>query len=92
MEFSKKKVSHLNVQGEQLNMTVFFWYFVKSDMSSVRRCTLDKSQDTKNTALFNWSPCMEIFLLCIFVLCFLRQVIISDIFEKPNCVFGHKSI
>ena len=26
----------LKVQGDQLNMAVYFWYLVKSDLSSVR--------------------------------------------------------
>ena len=38
---------HPVVQGGQLNMAVFFWYLVKSDLSSVCTllftCTLDKS-------------------------------------------------
>ena len=52
----------LVVQGDQLNMAVFFWYLVKSDLSSAQlyTCTLDKSHFKsyqKNTALFNWLPC-----------------------------------
>ena len=27
------------VQGDQLNIAVFFWYLVKSDLSSIRYCT-----------------------------------------------------
>ena len=27
------------VQGNQLNMTVFFWFLIKSDLSSIRFCT-----------------------------------------------------
>ena len=49
-----------NVQGDQLNMTVFFWYIVESDLSRVRHCTRYTVQVTfsryKKQAMFNWSP------------------------------------
>ena len=52
-------------------MAVCFWYLVKSDLSSVRYCTLVHTnmhiciafvktlirRYPKNTAMFNWSPC-----------------------------------
>ena len=47
------------IQGELLNMAVFFWYLGKSDLS-VQLRTLDKSHFSryqKSTAMFNWSPC-----------------------------------
>ena len=48
------------IQGDQVNMTVIFWYLVKSDLSSKHMCTLDKSffaNYQKHTAISNWSPC-----------------------------------
>ena len=49
------------IQGEQLNIAVFFWYLGKSDFvcKRVQQRTPDKSRFTrylKNTATFNWSP------------------------------------
>ena len=32
----KTYIKHYEVQGDQLNMVVCFWYLVKSDFSSVR--------------------------------------------------------
>ena len=32
-------IHHLPLPGDQLNMAVCFWYFVKSDMTGVRYCT-----------------------------------------------------
>ena len=34
-------LKRLKVQGDLLNMAVFFWYLVKSDLSSLRYCTLE---------------------------------------------------
>ena len=55
----------LLLQGDQLNMAVFLWYLLERELSSVRYCmytrTLYKSLSTsyqKNTAMFNWSPCI----------------------------------
>ena len=48
------------VKPDQINMDVFFWYLVKTDLSSIRYCTLDKSHFTgykKHPAMFNWSLC-----------------------------------
>ena len=42
----KREPSYINisddfqVQGDQLNMAVYLWYLVKSDLSSVRYCTV----------------------------------------------------
>ena len=53
------------VQGDQLNMAIFFCYVVKSDLSMVYSTvytrTLDKSLITrykKHTDMYNWSPCI----------------------------------
>ena len=60
----KKCVIFTRVQGDQLNIAVSFWYLVKSDLSSERYCTRVHwtshfFQGTrKNTAVFNWSPCI----------------------------------
>ena len=50
------------VQGDQLNMAVFFGNFVKvtCPCTLLRTCTLEKALFTryqKNTAMFIWSPC-----------------------------------
>ena len=57
-------VGPLNVQGDQINMVVLFWYLVKSDLSSVPICSTSLHwtshflQGTrKNTVMFIWSPC-----------------------------------
>ena len=56
----KGKEKIIYIQGDQLNMAVFFWYTVKSDLFSVRYCThvyTDNALNTryqKNTAMFNW--------------------------------------
>ena len=56
--------THLNqVQGDQINMTVFFWYLVKSDFfilfySTRGTWTSNFFQGArKNTVMFNRSPC-----------------------------------
>ena len=55
----------LTVQGDQLNMDVFFWYLGENGLSTVHVYVqwriLNKSLFTryqKNTAMFSWSPCM----------------------------------
>ena len=52
------------VQCHQLYMTVFFWYLVESDLSSVHvyrsvHWTSHFLQGTKNTAMIYWQPCMS---------------------------------
>ena len=48
------------LQGNHLNMSVFIWYLVKSDLSSIRYCTRVHwiffffSGYQNNTAMFNW--------------------------------------
>ena len=37
--FDSFPINTLNIQGDQLNMAVFFWYFVKTDLSS-ERCSI----------------------------------------------------
>ena len=36
--FCEPLESSIDIQGEQLKMAVFFWYIVKSNLSSVRYC------------------------------------------------------
>ena len=58
-------LNRIRVQGDQLNMAVFFRYLEKSDLSSVHVymwLTLDISSYIltwyqNNTAMFNWPPC-----------------------------------
>ena len=55
----------MNVHGDRLNMDLFFWQLGKSDFFSVH---VDTEQVTlkrynKNTTMFNWSPCIIIYLL-----------------------------
>ena len=51
------------VQGDQLNMAVFFWFLFKKwlvQCTLLYTCTLNKSlliRYQKNKAMFNWSPC-----------------------------------
>ena len=64
---------YLHIQGDQLNIAACFWYLVKSNLSSLNvyisvHWTLDKSLFTKyqkNTAMFNWSPCIKIRIITI---------------------------
>ena len=55
----------VKLQGDQLSIAVSFWHLVKSDMTCVhvyRSVHLEKSnfkRYKKNTAMFNWSPCMS---------------------------------
>ena len=61
-QMEKQMQKYVQVQGDQLNMVVFFWHLVKGDLSSIRYRTLDKSLFTrypKNTVIFNWSPCTK---------------------------------
>ena len=37
--FDSFPIYTLNIQGDQLNIAVFFWYFVKTDLSS-ERCSI----------------------------------------------------
>ena len=48
----------LFIQGDQLNMDMYFLYLVKSDLSSVYVYSSVKSLSTryqKNTVMLNWS-------------------------------------
>ena len=52
------------IQGDQLNMAVFFWYLLKCDLCSARYSTrvhlinnFLHGTAEKSTAMFNWSPC-----------------------------------
>ena len=52
------------IQGDQLNMVVFFWYLEKSDLSSVDVYSslywwAIFYKVPKKHAMFNWSPCMS---------------------------------
>ena len=50
------------IQGVKINMAVFFWYFVKCELTSVLYCTVSLlPMYQKNTVIFNWSPCMYIY-------------------------------
>ena len=45
-------------------MAVFFWYFIKSDLFSVRYIhvytgKVNFAKYERNTAMFNWSPCTK---------------------------------
>ena len=54
--------TYIYIQGDQLNMDVFFWYLEKSDLTSVGYCTRVHcisrflQGNRKNTAMLNWSP------------------------------------
>ena len=40
-----------DIQPDQINMAVFYWYLVKTDLSSLRYCT--RAQITFYKAMFN---------------------------------------
>ena len=45
----------LQLQGDQLNMAVYFWYLAKRDLSSVHMYkSIHLTRPQKNTAMFNW--------------------------------------
>ena len=66
--FIKRRFFSL-IHGDQLNMTVLFWYLVKSDLPSVHVYSSYTGHVTfykvpENTAMFNCSCCtLERFLL-----------------------------
>ena len=48
------------IQGDRLNMAVFFWLFVNVDLSSVRVHTVQKpslDKEPEKQTMLNWSPC-----------------------------------
>ena len=52
----------IHLQGDRLNMVVFLWYLAKIDFSSVYMYISVHGHVTfikysKDTAMFNWSPC-----------------------------------
>ena len=76
------------IQGDRLNMTVIFWYFVKS----VRYCkrehwTSQFFEDTRNTAMFNWSPCM-----CIVYIVMNKGITPSMGIYKPKVKFNKEQV
>ena len=48
-----------NIQGDQLDMAVCFWYLVNRDLFSVHYCTVASffSRYLNNTDMFIWSVC-----------------------------------
>ena len=48
----------LLIQLDQIKIAVFFWYLVKSDLSSVYPYIRQVTFYQKHTAMFNWSPCI----------------------------------
>ena len=67
LRLPKAKVKTFNcvIHGDQLNMAMFFWYLVKSDLSIQPTSSHFFLRYQKNTAIFNWSPCISRLLLVV---------------------------
>ena len=77
-----KSSSLLNLQPDQINMTVFFWYLVKSDLSSIRYCTLTSHflQGKRKTRsclnghpVLYWYGCSRVYVKLFFSFCVFFQ-------------------
>ena len=52
---------HVYLQDDQLYMAVLFLYLVKSDLSSLHvYSSVYWTSHQENTAMFNWSPCLNV--------------------------------
>ena len=52
------KITFYNVQSDQINMDVFFWYLVKSDLFSVCYCTPGNWRSNFLLGIRNTWPCI----------------------------------